>query len=64
VSRYDPALIAMSPILLDLCPAVVVIGRLLHFPTATVAVAGAALCFGLRFLVIRRGWRLPIAPTP
>jgi uncharacterized membrane protein YeiH len=44
--------------------AVVVIGRLLHFPTPPVAVAGAALCFGLRYLAIRRGWRLPIAPTP
>jgi uncharacterized membrane protein YeiH len=41
--------------------ALVVIGRLLLFPTPTVAVAGAALCFGLRFLAIRRGWRLPAA---
>jgi uncharacterized membrane protein YeiH len=41
--------------------ALVVIGRLLLFPTPTVAVAGAALCFGLRFLAIRRGWRLPVA---
>jgi uncharacterized membrane protein YeiH len=44
--------------------AVVVIGRQLHFPTPTVAVAGAALCFGLRFLAIRRGWRLPLARGP
>ena len=44
--------------------AVVVVGRLLHFPTPAVAVAGAVLCFGLRFLAIRRGWRLPVAPTP
>lgn len=43
---------------------VVVIGRLLQFPTPVVAVAGAALCFGLRYLAIRRGWRLPVAPTP
>lgn len=42
--------------------AVVVIGRQLQFPTPAVAVAGAALCFGLRILAIRRGWRLPIAP--
>jgi uncharacterized membrane protein YeiH len=44
--------------------AVVVVGRLLQFPIPAVAVAGAALCFGLRFLAIRRGWRLPVAPTP
>jgi uncharacterized membrane protein YeiH len=43
---------------------VVVVGRLLQFPTPAVAVTGAALCFGLRFLAIRRGWRLPVAPWP
>ena len=43
--------------------AVVVIGRQLQLPTPAVAVAGAALCFGLRFLAIRRGWRLPVAPA-
>jgi uncharacterized membrane protein YeiH len=41
--------------------AVVVIGRLLHFPTLPVAAAGGALCFGLRFMAIRYGWRLPRA---
>jgi uncharacterized membrane protein YeiH len=40
---------------------VVVAGRLLHFPTWSVALTGAALCFGLRYLAIRRGWRLPVA---
>lgn len=44
--------------------AVVVTGRLRHFPSAPVAVAGAALCFGLRLLAIRRGWRLPVARRP
>lgn len=44
--------------------AVVVIGRLLHFPTPPIALAGAALCFGLRYLAIRRGWRLPTANWP
>jgi uncharacterized membrane protein YeiH len=44
--------------------AVVVVGRHLQLPTPAVAVAGAALCFGLRLLAIRRGWRLPTAPTP
>jgi uncharacterized membrane protein YeiH len=43
---------------------VVVVGRLLQFPTPAVAITGAALCFGLRFLAIRRGWRLPVAPWP
>ena len=40
---------------------VVVAGRLLHLPSPSVAVAGAGLCFGLRYLAIRRGWRLPVA---
>jgi uncharacterized membrane protein YeiH len=26
-----------------------------------VAVAGAVLCFGVRWLAIRRGWRLPVS---
>ena len=41
--------------------AVVVAGHLLHLPPGPVATAGAALCFGLRFLGIRHGWRLPLA---
>jgi uncharacterized membrane protein YeiH len=41
---------------------VVVAGSLLHLPSAPVAVAGAALCFGLRLIAIRRGWELPLAP--
>ena len=41
--------------------AVVVSGRLLHFPSVPVAIVGAVLCFGLRFMAIRRGWRLPVA---
>ncbi|MEX2263491.1 MAG: trimeric intracellular cation channel family protein [Bryobacteraceae bacterium] len=41
--------------------AVVVIGRMLHLPTAAAAATGAVLCFGLRFIAIRRGWQLPIA---
>jgi uncharacterized membrane protein YeiH len=44
--------------------AVVVLGRLLHLPTPTGAIAGAMLCFLLRFLAIRRGWRLPVAHRP
>ena len=41
--------------------AVVVIGRMLHLPSAAAAVAGAVLCFGLRFMAMRRGWQLRIA---
>jgi len=41
--------------------AAVVIGRMLHFPSAVAALAGAVLCFGLRFMAMRRGWQLPIA---
>ncbi|MDB6032237.1 MAG: hypothetical protein JWM16_2575 [Verrucomicrobiales bacterium] len=40
---------------------VVVIGRQLHWSSLTAMVVGAILCFSLRFLAIRRGWRLPIA---
>jgi uncharacterized membrane protein YeiH len=42
--------------------AVVVIGRMLHFPSAAAAITGAVLCFGIRFAAIRRGWQLPVAP--
>ena len=41
--------------------AVVVATRLLQLPTFAGAVAGAVLCFVLRFLAIRRGWRFPAA---
>ena len=41
--------------------AVVVVGAIFHFPATGVAIAGVVLCFGLRFMGIRRGWRLPIA---
>ena len=40
---------------------VVVVGHELNFPPTAVAIAGAALCFGIRFIAIRRGWRLPVA---
>jgi uncharacterized membrane protein YeiH len=44
--------------------AVVVIGRMLHGPSFGAALAGAVLCFGLRFMAMRRGWQLPIAHSP
>lgn len=39
----------------------VVLGHTLELPAGPTAVAGAALCFVLRFLAIRRGWQLPVA---
>jgi uncharacterized membrane protein YeiH len=44
--------------------AIVVIGSALRLPLTPVSIAGAILCFGLRFMAIRRGWRLPIAGEP
>jgi len=41
--------------------AAVVIGALLRVPSFAAASAGAALCFGLRVIAMRRGWQLPIA---
>lgn len=40
---------------------IVVIGHLLGLPYGASALAGAVLCFGLRFMAIRHGWRLPVA---
>jgi uncharacterized membrane protein YeiH len=44
--------------------AVMVLGRTLHLPTSGAAIVGAILCFGLRFMAMRRGWQLPIARPP
>lgn len=40
---------------------VVVLGFRLEWPAMYTTVAGALLCFGLRWAAIRRGWRLPVA---
>lgn len=40
---------------------VVVVGNLLALPSTATTLAGAGVCFALRFLAIRRGWRLPLA---
>jgi uncharacterized membrane protein YeiH len=40
---------------------VVVAGDAFGLPSAPVAVAGAMLCFTVRWLAIRRGWRLPVS---
>jgi len=44
--------------------AIVVIGAPLQLPPTVVAISGALLCFGLRFIAIRRGWHLPVAGEP
>jgi uncharacterized membrane protein YeiH len=44
--------------------AVVVIGPVLGLPSTAVTITGAFLCFGLRFIAIRRGWHLPVAGAP
>lgn len=41
--------------------AVVVLGHHFGWPQAPMLVLGAALVFFLRFMAIRRGWRLPVA---
>jgi uncharacterized membrane protein YeiH len=41
--------------------AIVVIASLLALPAGAAALAGGGLCFGLRVLAIRYGWRLPVA---
>jgi uncharacterized membrane protein YeiH len=40
---------------------VMVAGRALHFPLYGAAIAGAVLCFVVRYLAIRRAWQLPVA---
>jgi uncharacterized membrane protein YeiH len=41
--------------------AIVVIGHTLHLPAAPVTGVALILCFWLRVMAIRHGWRLPIA---
>lgn len=42
----------------------VVVGDALGWPPTPTAIAGAATCFVLRFLAIRRNWQLPVAGPP
>lgn len=41
--------------------ATVAIASMLQLPSGVAALVGAALCFGLRVLAIKRGWQLPVA---
>jgi uncharacterized membrane protein YeiH len=43
---------------------VVVVGHVLNLPPTATAAAGAAVCFGIRLVAIRRGWHLPVAGLP
>ena len=43
--------------------AVVVGASMLQLPAGAAALVGAALCFGLRVLAMKYGWRLPVAGT-
>jgi uncharacterized membrane protein YeiH len=40
---------------------VVVAGHLMNAPVVASALAGAAVCFGIRLVALRRGWQLPTA---
>jgi uncharacterized membrane protein YeiH len=40
---------------------IVVIGDMLSLSFSVSALAGGAVCFGLRFMAIRHGWHLPVA---
>jgi uncharacterized membrane protein YeiH len=44
--------------------ATVVLGGILHLPSTAARIAGAVLCFGIRFLAMQRGWHLPTARSP
>ena len=43
---------------------VVVVGHVLNLQPTAMAIVGAVLCFGIRLVAIRRGWRLPVAGLP
>jgi len=36
-------------------------GSMFHLPVGAAAMSGGVVCFGLRMMAIRRGWRLPVA---
>jgi uncharacterized membrane protein YeiH len=41
--------------------AIVVIANMMQLPSGAAALVGASLCFGLRVMAIKHGWRLPVA---
>ena len=40
---------------------VVVVGHVFNLPPTVMAIAGVAVCFGIRLIAIWRGWHLPVA---
>jgi uncharacterized membrane protein YeiH len=44
--------------------ALVVAGHFAGWPPTATTIGGAILCFAIRLVAIRRGWRLPSAPVP
>ncbi len=42
---------------------IVVVGHVLHLPPVPTTIVGASVCFLLRVLALRHGWRLPVAGT-
>ena len=44
--------------------AVVVTADVLQLPAAPAALTAAGLCFGLRVLAMKHGWKLPVAAAP
>jgi uncharacterized membrane protein YeiH len=48
----------------DLYAVAALAGAALRLPSTPVVIAGAVLCFVIRFMAIRRGWHLPIAGEP
>ena len=42
---------------------VVIVGHVLHWPLLPTTIAGALVCFSMRFVAIRRGWSLPTADS-
>ncbi len=46
------------------CAAIVALGHTLQYPPVMPAAIGMAVCFALRFMAIRHGWRLPAVRAP
>ena len=42
---------------------VIVAGKVFAMPDLPVLIVAVTICFGLRFMAIRFGWRLPVAPS-
>lgn len=42
---------------------VIVAGKVFDWPDLPVLIVAVTICFGLRFMAIRFGWKLPVAPS-